>query len=103
MRKLRLEIDALNVESFETDRGRGPKPGTVRGNIYSGYEIETPCCPTGGLQYTCAGQNTCANTCAASCNGSCNDWTCGTCICPSHHYTECNCGPGTYDLSCTCV
>ena len=90
MRKLKLQIDELRVDSFDTDDRGAARRGTVAGQLLaysldqSGCEIYSGCC-------------------THSCNGTCAGATCGsTCICPSAHYTECNCN-GTYDLSCTCV
>jgi hypothetical protein len=63
--KLRLEMDGLRVETFETtaaaERGRG---GTVRGNDASHpYQCATgdPSCP----------DTACQETCGLSCGGSC--------------------------------
>jgi hypothetical protein len=32
MRKIRLDVDELSVESFDTNRGEGAAAGTVRGH-----------------------------------------------------------------------
>ncbi len=69
MKKLRLELDNLQVESFATDRGEGDR-GTVEGHISTR-------CTGGGM--TCDAGNTCGDnatcgqnaTCYVSCNGSC--------------------------------
>jgi hypothetical protein len=34
MKKLKLELESLRVQSFETAAGRGAERGTVRGNVY---------------------------------------------------------------------
>jgi hypothetical protein len=97
MKKLRLEVDELRVDSFDTDAGGASRRGTVAGQLLaysldqSGCEIYSGCC-TQSCNGTC--DATCADTCWQTCKY--------TCICPSAHYTECNCA-GTYDLSCTCV
>jgi hypothetical protein len=65
MRKLRLDLDDLSVESFETT----PLPRTENGTVF------------GQEQCTCYTQCTCPGcpTCDASCNGTCA-YTCeGTC------------------------
>lgn len=69
MKKLRLELDELHVESFVTDRGEVER-GTVEGHA-------SLRCSGGGT--TCNGDNTCvdgytcgaAGTCYLSCNGTC--------------------------------
>ncbi|HST57625.1 MAG TPA: hypothetical protein VLK84_02985 [Longimicrobium sp.] len=48
MRKLKLDVSALRVESFEASEGRGPQPGTVRGND------ATP---------ACSGEESCGESC----------------------------------------
>jgi hypothetical protein len=85
MKKLRLELDSLAVESFDTAAAQKPK-GTVFG--------EQCTCNTMCAQQTCPGCPTCDNTCAytcddatcpacptcaASCNGSCEATCYGTC------------------------
>lgn len=69
MKKLRLDVDRLEVESFAVARG-----GEVRGTVEGHVSLR---CTGGGL--TCNGGNTCdgGDTCGAgascyvSCNGSC--------------------------------
>lgn len=61
MKKLKLEIDSLEIESFSTAAGQEPA-GTVEA-------------------HATRNQNTCGATCDASCFGSC-DHTCDyTCKC----------------------
>ncbi|MFA8342970.1 MAG: pinensin family lanthipeptide [Rhodothermaceae bacterium] len=79
MEKLKLNLNELRVESFET-RPEANRSGTVVGNA--------PCtedhsgCQDNTFQYeTCA---TCNNTCGVTCNGeiSCNGtcaWSCVDC------------------------
>jgi hypothetical protein len=89
MKKLRLDLEGVAVESFETGDAAPPR-GTVRGQISiaaSCYDTDccsdvsdccpantsfcsqqwTNCCPTG---ITCPGGNSCAQTCHT-----------GVCIC----------------------
>jgi hypothetical protein len=116
MKKIRLDLDALAVDSFDANPDV-PGYGTVGANA----SIETDTCigpscrrcptDTGSFCSTCGG-----NTCA-SCDPSCVN-TCGTCqgmntcdaSCPDTCYDSCNgtCGEATcgggytcYD-SCTC-
>lgn len=67
MRKLRLAIDELRVESFDTIRAAEEK-GTVFG-VQATYFGEPSC-----YDPTCVGFNTC--TCGDSCEGTCGDETC---------------------------
>lgn len=72
MKKVRLDLDAIQVDSFETNGGGGQR-GTVRGHY-------CPCCCCDPCVCTCC--DTCQATCAASCNGSCDscyDSCYGTC------------------------
>jgi hypothetical protein len=76
MGKLRLDLDQLTVDSFDTSETAAEK-GTVFGEQCTCY---TNC--------TCPGCPTCDNTCGDSCNGTCVDNTCefscyGTC----HEYS----------------
>ena len=60
MKKLRLEIDTLQVETFESAAQRSGH-GTVRGLLTAYYEL---CQPGDTWQQTCTCELTCnANTC----------------------------------------
>ena len=76
--KLKLNLEQLSVDSFDTTRSEKPK-GTVFGEQCTCYTNCTcPGCPTcdATCAYTCD-DATCPNcpTCNASCNGTCD---CGT-------------------------
>jgi hypothetical protein len=79
--KLRLDLDQLAVDSFDTAAAHAEK-GTVFG--------EQCTCPTA---CTCPGCPTCDHTaclqetCVASCEYTCAE-TCATCT--SHKYTNCD-------------
>lgn len=106
MKKLKLNLDDLRVESFETSPA-APKDGTVHGYAET-YEY-TICGLT--CDATCAGQSTCDLGCGGQsttlCGGggtedfTCNDYSC--------QYTSpgCSCnteGPGcTYGPQVTCA
>ncbi|HEU0012332.1 MAG TPA: hypothetical protein VFQ45_01540 [Longimicrobium sp.] len=99
--KLRLDLDQLHVESFDTHPGEAQRRGTVHGHQqYCYYCCCYPCCCGGGTAHTACGQYTCAascnGTCDASCNGTCDASCNGTCV------ASCN---GTCNGSCgyTCV
>jgi hypothetical protein len=76
MHKLKLDLDQLAVESFDTIPSDGARRGTVQGFG-----------PTPLI--TC---NTCYDTCA-SCGGTCDNSCGGTCYCGSGYYT---CGGSCY-------
>lgn len=98
MKKLRLELDALRVESFDTAGGAGGR-GTVQGhNVTYGESWDWPCEPVDS-DYTAdpAQCQTQAYTCAASCNGTCHSCN-GTChSCYATCYGSCQ---RTCDNSC---
>ena len=75
MRKVRLDLDAIQVDTFEVTEAPAGR-GTVRAHVACCVCGCDPCCCT-----CCA---TCANTCPASCQtcpdscwGTCYDPTCG--------------------------
>jgi hypothetical protein len=69
--KLRLKVDELRVETFETTRATAKARGTVRAlqatppdNCFSGV-------------WSCIPDASCGETCGMSCNGSCvNTYDC---------------------------
>lgn len=82
MKKLKLEIDALQVETFES-AGLESERGTVRGLLTAYYEL---CYPGDTWQQSCTCELTCnANTCYG-CGGGSGGCTGGT-TCPN------TCGP----------
>ena len=81
MSKLKLHLEELSVESFDTTASEKAK-GTVFGEQCTCY---TNC--------TCPGCPSCDATCPATCAYTCDDASCaGTCG------DTCNCG--TYDYTC---
>jgi hypothetical protein len=76
MRKLKLEIDALRVESFDT-RATVAGTGTVRGRADAvGMEDEYVAITTPQTQkVSCIGtcNISCLGTCLISCGGTCDD------------------------------
>lgn len=107
MNKLKLQLDDLQVESFQTERGKEALRGTVKGNAPPtsfctdyidctwDFGCETQLNSCGGTCQTCAG-GSCENTCYGSCYGSCGA-TCATCgaSCFSCEYT-------CYESGCAC-
>lgn len=80
MRKLKLDLDALEIESFETDETAEAR-GTVEGRNPPPVQTEATCGQyTCGNEYTCAQWYTCANTCADSCN--CGGTSLNNTLCP---------------------
>ncbi|WP_420127491.1 hypothetical protein [Longimicrobium sp.] len=94
MKKLRLSLDDITVESFSTLSPR-LRLGTVAANQMSATTCQQIICDctTQGFEQTCQTCGaSCNGTCDASCNGTCNGcpepsangtcagWTCeGTC------------------------
>ena len=99
MRKLKLDLDQLAVDSFDT-ASPAPKGGTVFGEQCTCYTNCTcPGCPT--CYATCNGQATCANTCA----NTCDDYTCaascnGTCVGCGTDWTDCDCADTCMQTAC---
>ena len=84
MHKLKLELDLLAVESFETLKTDAPR-GTVEAFLptricnteeFSCWGTCLSCAPS------CAGtcDGSCANTCEATCGYTCDDPSCATCL-----------------------
>ncbi|HEX5725221.1 MAG TPA: hypothetical protein VFX98_07125 [Longimicrobiaceae bacterium] len=99
MKKLRLDFDKLQVETFDpTAAVPKARVGTVHGNDATRWGCtdfctDISCFGTGCGEATCAScaatcdqtcaatcAQTCANTCAGSCGGSCGE-TCGEFTC----------------------
>lgn len=90
MKKLRLDLDELEVESFDT-RGGAREKGTVVGEQ----------CSCGG---TCYPQATCPQTCAYTCDDPTCAYTCDDATCPASCNGTCaghtcweTCGGTCYD------
>jgi hypothetical protein len=67
MRKIKLHLESIAVESFHTTRGHSAA-GTAVAHQWG---------PFSGLPETCGA--TCGRTCWQSCNGSCDEATCVSC------------------------
>lgn len=83
MKKLRLELDELRVDTFATTPMAGDEKGTVHGHVT--WTCET--LPFEDTDTTCpppTARATCANSCYGSCYGSCNASCQGSCYitCP---------------------
>jgi hypothetical protein len=88
MNKLKLNLDQLTVESFNTDASGIARRGTVQ--AHSDFCVRTDNCVLTWGELTCGDtcDNTC-NTCGASCGGGCGSGyscfgscaeTCNTCL-----------------------
>ena len=76
MRKIRLEIDDLAVESFNTATGEDTKPGTVRGHDYTEFD---GCNVSDGVSNCATCDEGCpadTHTCFASCRMTNGDQAC---------------------------
>lgn len=85
MKKIRLDLDELAVDSFSTTRGPVPALGTIHGHGFTDpVPISLP--PTMGDPCNPQSQSceTHATNCFASCHGTCHDATCVSCAftCP---------------------
>jgi len=88
MNKLKLELDALKVESFRTTAARIGEPGTVRAHgdeIVGGEEAEAVevaiTSPPKTQALSCfgtCGQLTCAALCTYGCSDGCTVRTCAS-------------------------
>jgi hypothetical protein len=88
MRKLKLDLDQLTVDSFHT-AAPARREGTVFGEQCTCY---TNC--------TCPGCPTCDHTCANTCAYTCDDATCAnTCGCNDTYDYTCE-GCTQYDATC---
>lgn len=73
MKKLRLDLDALVVETFATRPCEDDPRGTVRAHDATEYpcnDSDLQCAPTGFYYETC--NVSCAYMCFPSGNGTCN-------------------------------
>jgi hypothetical protein len=78
MRKLKLQLEDLRIDSFQTTPAEKPK-GTVFGEQCTCYTNCTcPGCPTCDASCNGTCDASCNGTCDASCNGTC-DATCLDC------------------------
>ncbi len=81
MSKLRLELDALKVESFGTPAGPGGAAGTVRAHAGGRIDAEAEAVAITTPPRTM--DPSCFETCKASCYGTCAASCLGTCYsCP---------------------
>jgi hypothetical protein len=83
MKKLRLELEQLTVDSFDTVP-LAAKRGTVVG------EEQECTCPTACYtNCTCPGCPTCDHTCYQTCNATCDGETCDFSISATPFYCVC--------------
>ena len=94
MKKLKLDLNELKVDSFEISSSLNTHKGTIKGNGPS-LAVTEPCDRTDiSCQNTCDG-DTCNGTCYNTCNVTCPD-TCGFNSCqPTGCEPSCQvyCGP----------
>lgn len=89
MRKLRLQLDDLRIDSFDTTHAQQAK-GTVFGEQCTCY-----------TQCTCPGCPSCDESCNGTCDVSCFD-TCDV-SCDGTCYKTCACTGGNTDGGYTCA
>jgi hypothetical protein len=66
MKKMRLEIDNLNVETFEVSEPTG-RPGTVYGHYPTRGDCTAEGCEGSGFQYSCNDSQCDYQSCVALC------------------------------------
>ncbi|HET7233407.1 MAG TPA: hypothetical protein VFJ16_25575 [Longimicrobium sp.] len=87
MHKLKLDLDQLTVDSFDTNPPAGERRGTVQGLARTLYD--TCLCSGGGTCISCdpGCDNSVGGTCDVSCGGTCDN----TCNCTGNScYGTCN-------------
>ena len=77
MKKLKLNIDDLKVESFETSNIFSENYGTVKGFECNGVNSSGGPSHDETCPFSC--RNSCQNSCGGSCGPTCNGDTCGSC------------------------
>jgi hypothetical protein len=91
MHKLKLDLDQLIVESFDTNASGLARRGTVRAfsHVCGPTVIDFTCMNTcGTCDATCSCGGSCGGTCGCTggytcggtCNGTCAEPTCNTCF-----------------------
>lgn len=83
MNKLKLTLESLAVETFDTTAVE-KKKGTVYGEQCTCYTV-----------CTCPGCHTCDETCPATCPWTCDDYSCGG-SCPGQDTCDDTCGGNSY-------
>jgi len=79
MKKLKLQLEDLRIDSFQTTPAEKPK-GTVFGEQCTCYtQCTCPGCPTCDASCNGTCEASCNGTCDASCNGTCAPSAAGTC------------------------
>lgn len=83
MQKLKLSLDCLAVETFETVPAAAVRRGTVQAHAtvttctFEYYPTYAPTCAA-TCDYTCEGS--CGNSCFATCGYTCDDASCVSCM-----------------------
>jgi hypothetical protein len=108
MQKLKLRLDDLQVDTFQTTSSQKQK-GTVFGEQCTCYtQCTCPGCPScyascnGTCDATCNGtcDASCNGTCDASCNGTCGDTCNYTCESCQFSYCDHTCYNGQLGMFC---
>jgi hypothetical protein len=98
MKKLRLELDELRVDTFSTSGATSGEGGTVRGyNVTRGPSYDEPCEPIGPDYTEGCPPHTQGATCAASCYGTCYNSCYGSCYNTCYTCWQNTCANATCD------
>ncbi|HEX8697113.1 MAG TPA: hypothetical protein VF746_32135 [Longimicrobium sp.] len=109
MRKFRLDVEDLRVDTFATTpepaRGAGTVDAFATGQVGTCFDpsCRPRLCPQETVEATCPA--TCYNTCPNTCANTCDDPTCAnTCAYTCDDATCIDCGSGSPSCwdSCTC-
>jgi hypothetical protein len=96
MKKLKLSLDALEVQSFTTAAN-----ARSRGTVHGEQECTCDTCTYPNCE-TC--NATCPDTCGNSCAGTC--YSCDTYCKTMEHYATCDyvsCAPSCETMNCWCI
>lgn len=91
MKKMRLDVDTLAIESFDTSGDPTDPRGTVHG--HAPPHTEGPECDSIDIcsGYDCSDVTECGTCGVTACNGTCYDASCGATYCGSCDACSCCC------------
>jgi hypothetical protein len=94
MQKIRLKLEMLSVESFETHTSGGTDEGTVHGYNTNAYQCQMSI--TGDWRCGCNSNATCYGSCQATCQSTCAGPTCVSDGCEGEPTLWVTCVEGCY-------
>ncbi len=112
MNKIKLDLDSLQIESFETTPDESGAKGTVHGLVGSGepefctdFTICIQICPQPTIGTACPSfgstcGNTCGGTCGSTCGSTCGNTCGGTCAVTCSFTCGITCGTAGCEPTC---